>query len=291
MRLSAAIWIMIAASAVQLSTSCTLTVRPVYLGWAGPTMSFQWGASLTCSDGRFGGLSGLALGDDGGGTLVSISDRGGTWVSMSSRPSTGSQAYLGYVGTGDAEAVTISPDRTASYVSIEGGGGVHRYSGILQYDNGWVGAISNYINSDCGWGNLQYESLELLDDHIIVGICESNGKGRVVDLNTGGLVSSFVYPAWGGLQPSDAARLSHGRGLLVLERKYVGGSYGRQMHVKVSHVPMWQLLSGYIVPQLLLELNVGQHEADNCAVKPPKRACLNSPCHPHHPSAYQPLPS
>ena len=68
----------------------------------------------------------------------------------------------------------------------------------------------------------------------------------------------------GGLQPSDAARLGNGRGILVLERLWLGGSWGKQVSIKVQHVTDEQLFSGRMIdPRLMLELKHEMHHADN----------------------------
>ena len=165
-------------------------------------------------------------------------------------------------GPSDGEALTISPDRSVSYVSFEGSGGVHRFDGILARDTGYVDSISSAINGDCGWGNEQYEALELLDDRTILGICESNGKGRIVRLDSGALIRAFTYPT-DRLQVSDAARLGAGHGLLVLERLYTGGQWGKMVKVRVQHISESDLFAGRITPLLLLELNPSRDNADN----------------------------
>ena len=72
------------------------------------------------------------------------------------------------------------------------------------------------------------------------------------------------------LQPTDAARLSGGRGLLVLERYWAGSHapWGRQTNIRIRHVSehaLWSSTSSEtsIEPRLLLELNAYEHEADN----------------------------
>ena len=152
--------------------ACTLSVQAVtpcedgaHGCTVGPHMHFVTGGSLSCTDGRFGGLSGLAVADMDGETLVAISDRGGIWSQFPSRPFSGAQATIGNHGAGnDAEAITLNSDRTRSYVSFERSEGVISFTGILESKMDTVASLTASVNADCGYGNLQYESLELLDD-------------------------------------------------------------------------------------------------------------------------------
>ena len=127
-------------------------------------MQFVSGASLTCNDWRFGGWSGLTAADGRGDSFVSVSDRNGVWAVLPASPRTGDKLDLHDLGGHDAEAVTVTPDLQSSFVSFEEGGGVMRYSGILEHRVGTVDSIGMHVRADCGFNaNEQYEVLEALD--------------------------------------------------------------------------------------------------------------------------------
>lgn len=223
---------------------CALQARPV-----GPcdgaatcdvgAMSFVRGAELNCADHHFGGVSGLAALSST--SLLAITDQG-SYFELPIWPRTGETVdvrLLDYGSGGhDVESVAVLPDRSASFVGIEGSGEVRKYAGVLSGAGAANPVLKGAAWGDCAAQNEMYESLVLLDAQHLLAICESNGKGVVYSMAKDAIVRRFAYPSVDWLQPSEATSLGRGRGILVLERRFSWGQTGKVRPGPRVHSPV-----------------------------------------------------
>lgn len=254
--------------------TCTLTVSSVTPCGAascpsvGPVLEFVRGSEVACPDASFGGWSGLTIAPSG--HLLILSDRNGTFSLLPTTPKTGDtiemRAMTLSMAAFDAEALTISADGSASFVSFELHGGVYKYANVLSGAGTQLATASANMVSDCDGANAQYEVLELISNGTLLGICQGNGKARLIDTLTDTSARAFTYRASADLEPADAAILPNGAGLLVLERIWRGSSKppGQQTDIKVMYLTL-EMVNGDapMAPLELLSLQSSVDTADN----------------------------
>lgn len=247
----AAIWLCaLLASPPAFSDTLDLRATRIALAPSEPETStvggltFRGGLKLTASDGRFGGLSGLVISDDGA-RLTSITDTGlwfegrlvygadGALIGLTDAVMTPLRNASGQALSGkrasDSESLARAPDGSL-LVSFERDHRVLRYAApgetgqpvSLPIQN--IGSIRN---------NGGMEAMEFLADGRLLILTEDYfvTDGRLAGwISDGAGVAALTYPGNGYFKPTGLTRLPDGR-MLVLERGYtaIGGPKARLM--------------------------------------------------------------
>ena len=203
------------------------------------SLRFLAGFELTSPDGRFGGLSGLAISPDGA-TLSAVTDTG-HWITMplthdgnqlkspTSARLTPLQSHQGAPLSGkrdtDAEGLTIDPQSGATYISFERH---HRITRLTENDRVEIvvaqealGALTNNKGLEAltffkAPGSDQTQLLALSEGSLDE---DGNFKGFLRTLEPGAPLSAVSVKARAPFNPTDVTQLPDGD-LLLLERRY-----------------------------------------------------------------------
>jgi hypothetical protein len=252
-----------------------ITATPVDLDSENPAntkvgpLRYLGGLVLKSGDERFGGLSGLVVGDDG--RLVAVSDRGYWFEATLERDATGRlvglanarySPMLNEAGgavqthwlTGDAEA--LQRDGNDLVVAFERRHRLWRYDarGDLARARPRPVPLPDVVTRLPRNGGI--EALAVLGPGRLLAIGEEPLDGREdAPVNTGWIVGpdgvvSVNYPntSW---RPTDAARLPNGD-LLVLERRFflIAGFASRIKRIPATAIVAGGMLDGEVIARL-----------------------------------------
>ncbi len=234
----------LAAEPIDLST------KPIVLAPSEPglntvgALTYRGGLELTSNDPRFGGLSGLAISDDGD-RVISITDTGHWFEARLVYDADGRLAALAdasMVPLSDQDGRPLSGKRESDSESLapapDGGFLVsfERHHRVLAYAA--VGAPGEPVAFEIDGverikSNGGLEAVEFLADGRLLLLTEDHfsSEGQLAGwLVENDAVAALTYPGNGYFKPTGLTRLADGR-LLVLERGYtaIGGPKARLM--------------------------------------------------------------